>query len=79
MPPSPGPYLIRRRGGGLAFVIGVPVKFRWQYPSRTGKPRSKVIEGLGTDSVMVARKLVARRLAFWCAVPRAVGRRRRCS
>lgn len=59
------PYLVRRKGRGFSFVIGVPVKFRWQYPSRTGKPRSKIIEGLGTDSLVVARKLAARRLAHW--------------
>jgi integrase len=59
------PYLIRRRGRGFAFQIAVPLRCRSWYPSATGQPRAKIIEGLGTDSLSEARKLRDRRLAYW--------------
>jgi integrase len=61
-------YLIKRPGGGWAFCIAIPLHLRASDPlfkSSTGKSRSKIIEGLGTDSLMEARKLRDRRLAFW--------------
>jgi integrase len=61
------PYLIRRKGRGYAFIIAVPAHLRAsaEYKSRTGKPRAKIVEGLGTDSLSEARKLRDQRLAFW--------------
>jgi integrase len=46
-------YLLKR-GDGYAFVIAVPKALRGQFKSSTGKPLSRIVKGLGTDSPKAA-------------------------
>lgn len=58
-------FLRLRKGGGWAFSIAIPLPFRAEYPSKSGKPRARIVEGLGTSKLPLARQLRDQRLAFW--------------
>jgi integrase len=44
-----------RNGNALFFKLGIPRALRHHFLSRTGKPKTKIVEPLGTDSMSVAR------------------------
>jgi integrase len=58
----------RSPGGMLYFKISVPPKLRNHFRSETGKPKPKLTESLGTDSLAQARILRDQRVAHWARV-----------
>jgi integrase len=58
----------RSPGGMLYFKISVPSKLRHHFRSETGKPKPKLTESLGTDSLAQARILRDQRVAHWARV-----------
>jgi integrase len=58
-------HIWKSPGGMLYFKIGVPPKLRGHFRSENGKPKPKLTESLGTDSLAQARVLRDQRLAFW--------------
>jgi integrase len=52
-------------GGMLYFKIGIPPELQRHFLSDTGRPKSKITETLGTDSMQQARLLRNERLAHW--------------
>lgn len=52
-------------GGALFFKLGIPPNLRSKFMSSTGKPKTKISEPLGTDSLSQARVLRDQRLAHW--------------
>jgi integrase len=52
-------------GGMLYFKIGIPPELQRHFLSDTGRPKSKITETLGTDSMVQARLLRNDRLAHW--------------
>src|ERR1700745_1492556 len=52
-------------GGALFFKLGIPPNLRSKFMSSTGKPKTKISEPLGTDSLSQARVLRDQKLAHW--------------
>ncbi len=61
-------YLVQPKGEGYAFRLAIPRALRGRFPSRNGRPRRQIIEGLGTDSRKEAERLAAKRLAHWQSI-----------
>ena len=64
MPFELPPYT-RLRGGKLYLNLPIPADLRPQFPTASGKPRTHIVEALGTGDPTEGRRLARLRVAHW--------------